>query len=73
MDRIEVQLPCPKCGGKFPVPLDEIGPGKAVACPKCGTTVSFQGSDGVQIQHALDLLGGAAAKVNVKVNVKKKG
>jgi predicted Zn finger-like uncharacterized protein len=71
-DRIEVQIPCPKCGGKFPVSLDQIAPGTGVACPKCGSTVNFQGADGARLQHTLDTLGGLGTKVNVKVNVKRK-
>jgi len=72
MDRVEVQVSCPKCGGKFPVALEQLGPGKAAACPSCGAAVQFQGSDGAQVQHALDSLGGMVKKVNVKVNVKRK-
>ncbi len=43
MARIEARIPCPKCGRKFPLPLDQMQSGASTACPQCGQTITFQG------------------------------
>ncbi len=72
MNRIEVQLPCPQCGRKFPLPLDQLRSGASTACPHCGRAVTFQGGGGERVQQALDLLGDQATSVKVNVTVKRK-
>ncbi len=72
MTRIEVQLPCPKCGERFPLALDQLQSGAATACPHCGQTITFQGGGGARVQQALDLLGGQVKSVKVSLNVKRK-
>ncbi len=72
MTRIEVQLPCPKCGRKFPLPLDQLQAGASTACPHCGQTITFQGGGGARVQQALDLLGDQVKNVKVNLTVKRK-
>jgi DNA-directed RNA polymerase subunit RPC12/RpoP len=72
MTRIEAQIPCPKCGGKFPLPLDQMQSGASTACPHCGQTISFRGGDAAKVQQALDLLGDQVKGVKVKVKVTRK-
>jgi len=72
MNRIEVQLPCPKCGHKFPLALDQLQSGASTACPHCGQTVTFQGGGAEKVQQALDLLGDQVKQVKVNLTVKRK-
>jgi len=72
MTRIEAQIPCPKCGGKFPLALDQMQSGASTACPHCGQTISFQGGDAAKVQQALDLLGDQVKGVKVNVKVTRK-
>lgn len=72
MARIEARIPCPKCGRKFPLPLDQMQSGASTACPQCGQTITFQGGDAARVQQALDLLGPQVKGVRVNVNVTRK-
>lgn len=72
MTRREAQIPCPTCGGKFPLPLDQMRSGASTACPHCGRTVSFQGGDAARVQQALDLLGDQVKGITVNVKVTRK-
>lgn len=72
MTRIEAQLPCPRCGQRFPLALDQPQAGASTACPHCGRTVTFQGGGGPRVQQALDLLGDQVKDVQVKLAVKRK-
>ncbi len=72
MPRIEVQVPCPKCGHKFPLALDQLQSGASTACPGCGQSITFQGGGGAKVQQALDLLGDQVKNVKVNVTVKRK-
>jgi ribosomal protein S27E len=72
MTRIEVQVPCPQCGHKIPLALEELRSGAAISCPGCGRTVTFQGGGAEKLQQALDLLGDQVKDVKVKLTVKRK-
>ena len=68
---MEVNIPCSICKKSFSVRFDEIGPGKAHACPNCGATIKFEGQDLRKVQESIDQLtkelGDAQVKVNFKV------
>ncbi len=72
MPRIAVQVPCPTCGHKFPLALDQLQSGASVACPGCGHAITIQGGGGAKVQQALDLLGDQVKNVKVNVTVKRK-
>lgn len=74
MTNIEVEMPCPHCRQKFPLPLEEMRAGEDRACPHCGATITFSGADGSKIQKALDELKDQAAGIStkVKINIKKR-
>jgi len=71
---IEIEMPCPRCGRKFPLPLEEMRAGEARACPHCGSTITFSGADGSKVQKALDELCDQPSGIStkVKVSIKKK-
>jgi DNA-directed RNA polymerase subunit RPC12/RpoP len=72
MSRIEVQVPCPKCGRNFPLALDQLQSGASTACPACRQTVTFQGGGDERVRQALDFLGDQAKNVKVKLKVTRK-
>jgi DNA-directed RNA polymerase subunit RPC12/RpoP len=72
MARLEVQVPCPHCGRKLPLALDQLQSGAATACPHCGRAIAFQGGGGDKVQQALDLLGDQVKNVKVNVTVRRK-
>lgn len=72
MPRVEFPVPCPHCGRKITLSLEELRPGAAVACPDCGRAVTFRGTGAERVQQALDLLGDRVKKVKVKLNVRRK-
>jgi len=39
MSATETKIRCPKCHGRFFVPLDEIGRDGTTPCPNCGTSI----------------------------------
>lgn len=39
MSALETKIRCPKCHGRFFVPLAEIGRDNTTPCPNCGTPV----------------------------------
>jgi hypothetical protein len=69
---MEANIPCPHCHKSFSAQFEEIGPGKAHACPNCGATIKFEGQDLRKVQQSIDQLtkelGDAQVKVNFKVH-----
>jgi uncharacterized C2H2 Zn-finger protein len=61
--RIENELRCPGCEGKFKVALAEMRPGSFTRCPSCGATFKFTGDDGAKIQEAFDKLDASIRKL----------
>lgn len=52
----KVQVPCPKCGAKTEVRLEDIHEGSSFTCRSCGERVGFTGDDGRKARKALDEL-----------------
>ena len=67
---MEVNIPCPLCHKSFSVRSEEIGPGKAHACPHCRATIKFEGQDLRKVQQSIDQLTKELGSASVKVNFK---
>ncbi len=46
MSALEAKIRCPKCHGRFFVPLDEIGRDTTTPCPNCGTKIQVKARPG---------------------------
>ena len=75
MSALEAKIRCPKCHGRFFVPLAEIGRDSMTPCPNCGTPIRVKArSDDAaklkKVQQAVaDLERALPADVSVKVDI----
>jgi hypothetical protein len=72
MTQLEASVPCPHCHTKFPVPLQDMAPGKSKTCPHCGTIMRFAGQDASKVQQVMDQLGDKLTNASIKVTIKTK-
>ncbi len=63
MDKLEVEISCPKCGRKFKQRVEDMRPGNSRNCPGCGGRIDFTGDDGRKAQKALDDFAKAFRKI----------
>ena len=54
MEKLEVDLDCPKCKHVFKFKIADMSPGKSATCPKCGAVIKFTGDDLSKFQKSLD-------------------
>lgn len=77
MSALEAKIRCPKCHGRFFVPLAEIGRDSMTPCPNCGTPirVKTKAEDAAKLQQVRQAVEGlphrlpADVPVTVAVNV----
>jgi DNA-directed RNA polymerase subunit RPC12/RpoP len=52
--KLEADLNCPNCGGKFKQRIEDMRPGRSRVCPHCSARIQFTGDDGRKAQKAID-------------------
>ena len=53
MNKLKVDLNCPKCKRHVSIKLEEMIPGKTKHCPGCNSEIVFTGDDGRKVQREL--------------------
>jgi len=54
--KLEMEIPCPTCGEKIKIKLEDIKPGKSIRRRKCQTNITFTGDDVSKVAKELDKL-----------------
>ncbi len=52
--RLEVNVTCPHCRGRFKEFLGKMRAGRVRSCPACGGRIRFTNDDGARAQRAVD-------------------
>lgn len=68
--KLEVEVTCPKCKGKFKQRVEAMRPGASRRCPYCGVTIEFEGDDGRKAQQAMDGLEREIKKLSRTINIR---
>lgn len=68
--KLEANLQCPQCHGKFKQKIEDIRPGRSRRCPHCGTMIEFTGDDGREAQKAIDNLARSLKRVSRITKIK---
>lgn len=54
MEKIKIEITCPKCEKEFKQRIENMRPGKSKKCPHCLTNIDFSGDDFSKAQKMLD-------------------
>jgi len=68
--KLEFDLQCPNCHGKFKQKVEDMRPGQSRSCPYCATIIEFTGDDGREAQRAIDNLTRAMKRASKTIKIK---
>jgi uncharacterized paraquat-inducible protein A len=67
---MELDITCPRCHGKFKLPMREMKPGNSARCPSCSATINFTGDDLSKTQDGIDDLKRSIKKIgDIKIKL----